>query len=175
MAFSPGTEHSPEIHSYRTWWGAASPILNDTPVVYTSYNRTHLRNAHTHTDTHTHTHIYIYIYINTELLDGNQGHQKQNTWFNPQVSALVPRPVVNGMERMCQRHGSDQTPTLLFESKNHVSINLYNKTYAVEEFLSVIPNSVIVWSLQYNFFATIDRYSVMTGMYRRSMMIYSSL
>ena len=28
--------------------------------------------------------------------------------------------------RMCQRHGSDQTPTLLLESKNHVSINVYN-------------------------------------------------
>ena len=34
VAFSQGTAHSPEIQSYRTWWGAASPILNDTPVVY---------------------------------------------------------------------------------------------------------------------------------------------
>ena len=52
VAFSPGTAHFPEIQSYRTWWGAASPILNDTPVVciYTSYNRTHIRN------------VYIYIY-----------------------------------------------------------------------------------------------------------------
>ena len=43
MAFSPGTMHSPETKSHRTWWGAASPILNDTPVVciYTSYNRNH--------------------------------------------------------------------------------------------------------------------------------------
>ena len=33
-----------EIQSYRMWWGAASPILNDTPVVciHTSYNRTHI-------------------------------------------------------------------------------------------------------------------------------------
>ena len=46
-----------------------------------------------------------------------------NTSSNPQVSAPVPRPVVNGMERMCQ------TPTLLFESKNDVSINSYSKTY----------------------------------------------
>ena len=65
VAFSPGTAHSPEMQSYRTWWGAASPILNDTPVVYMSYNRTPIRNAH------------IYIYINTELLDGNQGHQEE--------------------------------------------------------------------------------------------------
>ena len=41
---------------YRTWWGAASPILNDTPVVYTTYNRTRIRNVHT----------YIYIYIQTQ-------------------------------------------------------------------------------------------------------------
>ena len=73
---------------------------------------------------------------------------------NPQVSAPVPRLVVNGsMERMCQRHGSDQTPTVLFESKTHMSINSYSITYAVEEcLLSIIPNSVIVLSLQYNVF-----------------------
>ena len=33
VAFNPGTAHSPEIQSYRMWWGAASPILNDAPVV----------------------------------------------------------------------------------------------------------------------------------------------
>ena len=60
VPFSPGTAHSPEIQSYRTWWGAASPIPNDTPVIYyiyiyiyiyyiciyISYNRTHIRNAY---------------------------------------------------------------------------------------------------------------------------------
>ena len=66
VAFNSGSAHSPEIQSYRMWWGAASPILNDTRVVciYTTYNRTHLDNA------------YIYIYINTELLDGNKGHEE---------------------------------------------------------------------------------------------------
>ena len=54
VAFSPGTAHFPEIQSYRTWWGAASPIMNDTPVVYTSYKRTRIRNA------------YIYIHILTQ-------------------------------------------------------------------------------------------------------------
>ena len=62
VAFSPGTAHSPEIQSYRTWWGAASPILNDTPVVYiyiyiyASNNRTHIGNVF----------IYTYIYILTQ-------------------------------------------------------------------------------------------------------------
>ena len=56
VAFSPGTAQSPEIQSYRMYWGAASPILNDTPVVYTTYNRTRIRNAHT----------YIYTCILTQ-------------------------------------------------------------------------------------------------------------
>ena len=73
-----------------------------------------------------------------------------------------------------RHHGSYQTPTILFESKTHKSINSYTITYAVKEFLlSIISNSVTVLSLQWNVFATIDRCSIMTGMYRRSMMIYS--
>ena len=28
VAFCPGTAHSPEIQSYRMWWGAALPMLN---------------------------------------------------------------------------------------------------------------------------------------------------
>ena len=151
MAFSPGTAHSPEIQSYRTWWGAASPILNYTPVVYiwTSYNRPHIWNAYIYI-----AYIYciyiLYIYIYQHRASRPEPRSSGgNTSSNPQVSALVPRPVVNGMERMCQRHGSDQIPTLLLESNNHVSVNSYDITYAVEEFLlSVIPNSVIVWSLQ---------------------------
>ena len=43
VSFNPGSVHSPEIQSYRMGCGAASPILNDTPVVY--------------------IYIYIYIYI----------------------------------------------------------------------------------------------------------------
>ena len=52
VAFSPWTAHSPEIQSYRTWWGAASPILNDTTVVYSTYNRTRIRNAHAYIYNH---------------------------------------------------------------------------------------------------------------------------
>ena len=58
VAFNPATAHSPEIQSYSKWWGAALPILNDTPVacIYTSYNRTHIENAY----------IYICIFILTQ-------------------------------------------------------------------------------------------------------------
>ena len=138
VALNPETEHSPEIQSYRIWWGAASPILNDTPVVciYTSYNRTHRKCIY----------IYIYIYILTRSI-----------WAGTYVIRRKPiiQPTGFGAcsSTCCQWHvpapESDQTPTLLLESKNHVPINLYSITYAVEEFLlSIIPNSVIVWSLQ---------------------------
>ena len=68
VAFSPGTAHSPEIQSYRMWWGAASPILNETPIVHTFYNRTHIRNAHTHIYIYTYIYIYINIYIYIYIL-----------------------------------------------------------------------------------------------------------
>ena len=48
VAFNSETAHSPEIQSYRMWWGAVSPILNDTPVacIYTSYTRTRIEIAY---------------------------------------------------------------------------------------------------------------------------------
>ena len=74
VAFSPGTAHSPEIQSYRTWWGAASPTLNDTPVVCMYiYIYIYVLQQNSYKEC---TYIYIYI-INTELLDGNQGHQEE--------------------------------------------------------------------------------------------------
>ena len=54
---------------------------------------------------------HIYIYINRASWR-EQRSSGGNTSSNPQVSAPVSRPVVNGMERMCQRHRSDQAPTL---------------------------------------------------------------
>ena len=46
------------------------------------------------------------------IISGVQGPEPRlsggNTSSNPQVSALIPRPAFNGMERMCQCHGSKQ-------------------------------------------------------------------
>ena len=36
-----------------------------------------------------------------------------NTSSNSQVSALIPRPAFNGMERMCERHGSNQNSQMM--------------------------------------------------------------
>ena len=85
VAFSPRTAHSPEIQSYRTWWGAASPILNDTPVVYIYVL---LQNSNKEECIYIHvsswwpwfpsrSSMLIYIYIYIYILDGNQGHQEE--------------------------------------------------------------------------------------------------
>ena len=94
VAFIPGTTHSPEIQSSRTWWGAASPILNDTPVVYTSYNRTHIRNAHT----------YIYIltqsfWTGTKVI--RRKHIVQPTGFGAMGAIKLP-PSCSSPKIMCQ-------------------------------------------------------------------------
>ena len=53
--------------SYRLWWGADSPILNETPTVciYTSYNRTRIKNAYIYI-------LYIYTYILTQSWTGTK-------------------------------------------------------------------------------------------------------
>ena len=100
LSFNLGTAHSPEIQSYRMWWGAASPILNDTPVVclYTSYNRTHIENA------------YTYIYINTEFLDGNKGHQEETHHPNHRFRRLFLDRLSMGWRGCASAIGATKLP-----------------------------------------------------------------
>ena len=65
------------------------------------------------------TYTYIYIYINTALLDGNKGHQEETHHPTKTFRRLLLDLLSMG-RRGC---ASDQTPTFLFESKNHESIN----------------------------------------------------
>ena len=91
--------------------------------------------------------LFHFIALVNSFPPGPNDRHFTDTSSNPQVSVPVHRPAVNRMERVCQRHGSDQTPTLLFESKTHESINWYGIANAVEEFLlSITSNSVIVLS-----------------------------
>ena len=106
---------TPPKPSNRLWWGAASSILNDTPCVciyIRPITRTHIKN----------TCVYINIYRHRVSWREHRS-SGGNISSNSQVSALTPRPVINRMDRMCQRHGSNQTPTPLFESKTHKSVN----------------------------------------------------
>ena len=74
-----------------------------------------------------------------------------NTSFNPQVSALIPRSAFNGMERMCQRHGSNQNshpPVLVRKPLCNQFIHYHISSRGA--LLSIISNSVILLSLQKN-------------------------
>ena len=54
VAFSPGTAHSPEIQSYRTWWGAASPILSEwhSRCIYDLSQNSYKECTYIHTNTY---------------------------------------------------------------------------------------------------------------------------
>ena len=121
VAFNPGTAHSPEIQSYRMWWGAASPKLNDTLAVciYTSYNRTNLENA--------------YIYINTELLDVNKGHQEETHHPTHRFWRRFLDLLSRGWRGCASAMGAIKLPPSC-SSPKITSINSYNITYAVVVF-----------------------------------------
>ena len=136
VAFSPGTAHFPEIQSYRTWWGAASSILNDTTVVYTSYNRTHIRNA--------------YIYILT-----------QSFWTGTKVirrkHIIQPTGFGACFSTCCQWDGED-VPAPWERSNSHPPVRVQKTCVNQLTWYNIcsrgvfISNSVIVWSLQWKFF-----------------------
>ena len=97
-----------------------------------------------------------------------------NTSSSTQVSALIPRPAFNWMERMCQRHGSNQNshpPDLVRKPSynqfihNHISSRW---VFGIKYFK--LRNFAIECS-----FATLDRGSIMARIHRWSMMVYDSL
>ena len=100
-----------------------------------------------------------------------------NASSNPQVPALIPRPAFNGMERMCQRHRSNQNshPSVLVRKplynqfiKNHISIK---RVFGINRFkLCNFAVAAIECA-----FATVYRGSIMARTHRWSVMIYGSL
>ena len=61
-------------------------------------------------------------------------------------------------------------------AQNHFVINLCLTTYAVEQILvSIISNSEILLSLQWNVFATVNRGGIVARIHRWPVMIYGSL
>ena len=103
--------HSTQEPRTPKYW---TPILNNTPCVsiYMCYNQNSYKEC-----------IRIEKCILTQSFWMEQRSWGGNTTSKPHVSARIPRPAIKRMERMCQRHGRNQTPTLLFESKTHKSIN----------------------------------------------------
>ena len=95
-----------------------------------------------------------------------------NTSSNPQVSVLIPRPVFNGMERMCQCHGSNQNshpPVLVRKPLCNQCIH-----YRISSRGVFGINHFAVVAIECSF-ATVDRGSIMARIQRWSVMIYGSL
>ena len=106
-----GIQHRNRAQSYIVWWGA---ILSDTPCagIYTSHNQNSYKEC-----------ICIDNYALTQSFWTRAKVIRGKHIVQPTGFGVIPRPAINRMERLCQRNGSNQTPTVLFESKTHKSIN----------------------------------------------------
>ena len=100
-----------------------------------------------------------------------------NTSSNPQVSALIPRPAFNGMERMCQRHGSNQnSPPPVLVRKPLCNQFLYHHTSSRRVFginrFKLCNFAVVAIKCS---FETVYSGSIMAWIHRWSVTIYGSL
>ena len=100
-----------------------------------------------------------------------------NTSSNPQVLALITRPAFNGMERICQHHGSSQNshPPVFVRKplcNQFIHYHIGNRgIFGTNHFkLRNFAVVAIEWS-----FATVDRGSIMARIHRWSVMISGSL
>ena len=100
-----------------------------------------------------------------------------NTSSNQQVSALIPRPAFNWMEKMCQRHGSNQHshhPVLVRTPLCNQFIYYHTSSRRVfgNNRFKLCNFAVVAIEC---YFATVYRGSIMARKHRWSVMIYSSL
>ena len=100
-----------------------------------------------------------------------------NTSSNPQVSALIPRPPFNGMERMCQRHGSNQNshhPVLVRKPLCNQFLHYHISRRGVVGINHLKLRYFVVVAIEYSF-ATVARCSIMARIHRWSVIIYGNL
>ena len=100
-----------------------------------------------------------------------------NTSSNPQVSAIIPRPAINGMERMCQRYGKNQNshPPVVVRKPLYNQFIYYHigsrGVFGINHFK--LRNFAVV-SIECSL-ATVDRGGIMGRIQRWSVMIYGCL
>ena len=95
-----------------------------------------------------------------------------NTSSNQQVSALIPRPVFNGMERTCQQNS--HPPVLVRKPLCNQFIHYHISSRGVFRINHFKLRNVAVVAIECSF-ATADTGSIMTRIQRWSVMIYGSL
>ena len=99
-----------------------------------------------------------------------------NTSSNPHISALIPRPACKGMDRMRQRHGSNQNshaPVLVRKPlcNQFIHYHISNKgVFGINQFKHL--NFAVV---AIELFSTVDRGRIMARIHIWSVMIYCGL
>ena len=117
------------------------------------------------------------MYIINEVHGPETRSSGGNTSSNPQVAALIPRPAFNGMERMCQRHGSNQNshpPVLVRKPLCYQFIHCHISSRGVFGIKHFKLRNFAVVALECSF-ATVNRDSIMARIHRWSVMSYGSL
>ena len=90
---------------------------------------------------------------------------------------LFPRPAFNGMERMCQRHGSNQNshhPVLVRKPSCNQFMNYHISSRGVFSINHFKLRNFAVVAMECSF-ATVDRGGLMARIYRYCVMVYGSL
>ena len=115
------------------------------------------------------------------IINGVHGPEPRSsggsTSSNPQVSALNSRPAFNGMERMCQRHGSNQNShplVLVRKPLCNQFIHYHISSRAVFSINRFKLRNFAVVAIECSFTA-VYRGSIMARILRWSQMVYGSL
>ena len=113
------------------------------------------------------------MYIINGMHDPEPRLSGGSTSSNPQVSALIPRPVFNGMERMCQGQNS-HPPVLVRKPLCNQFIYYHISSRGVFSINRFKLRNFAVVAIECSF-ATVYRDSIMARIHRWSVMIYGSL
>ena len=115
------------------------------------------------------------------VINGVHGPEQRssggNTSSNPQVSALIPRPAFNRMERVCQRHVTNQNshpPVRVRKPLCNQFIHYLIGSRGVFSINRFKLRKFAVVAIECSF-ATVYRGSIMARIHRWSVMIYGSL
>ena len=116
----------------------------------------------------------------TYMINGVHGPEPrssgENTPSNPQVSALIPRHAFNGMERMCQRHGSNQNshpPVLVRKPLCYQFIHYPISSRVVFGINHFKLRNFAVVAIKYTF-ATVDRGIILPRIHRWSVIVINN-
>ena len=115
------------------------------------------------------------------IINGVRGPEPRssggNTSSNPQLSALIPRPAFNGMERIFHRHGSNQNshfPFIIRKPLCNQFIHYHVSSRGVFGINHFKLRNFAVVAIECSF-VTVDRGNIMARTHRWSVVTYGSL